>query len=144
MRTTKAVVEESVLEGRDAGLRLTAWMVHHAAQEICACIGPTPVSRLKGRMFVLERVNKFNPRCTEARLLGFCLKSSRHTVGDFDKRSRMVRTIKRANADDKLKVVSPRDPFSAADLKSTPAEFTCSRKTEKRQSRCTTIGEESG
>ena len=41
----------------------------------------------------------------------------------------MVRTIKRANADDRWKVVSPRDPFSAADLESTPAEFTCSRGT---------------
>ena len=38
VRTTKAVVEENVLEGRDAGPRLTAWMVHHAAQVICACI----------------------------------------------------------------------------------------------------------
>ena len=28
VRTTKAVVEENVLEGRDAGPRLTAWMVH--------------------------------------------------------------------------------------------------------------------
>ena len=36
MRTTKAVVEENVLEGRDAGPRLVAWMVHHAAQVICA------------------------------------------------------------------------------------------------------------
>ena len=36
----------------------------------------------------------------------------------------MVRTIKRANADDRCKVVSPRDPFSAADLESTPAKFT--------------------
>ena len=41
----------------------------------------------------------------------------------------MVRTIKRANADDRWKVVSPRDPFSAADLESTPAELTCSRGT---------------
>ena len=71
----------------------------------------------------------FNPRCTEARLLGFCLKSSRHIVVYFDGRFRMVRTIKRANADDRWKVVSPRDPFSAADLESTPAEFTCSRGT---------------
>ena len=38
VRTTKAVVEENVLEGRDAGPRLTAWMVHHAAQVICACM----------------------------------------------------------------------------------------------------------
>ena len=41
----------------------------------------------------------------------------------------LPRTIKRANADDRWKVVSPRDPFSAADLESTPAEFTCSRGT---------------
>ena len=31
---TKKAVEENVLEGRDAGPRLTAWMVHHAAQVI--------------------------------------------------------------------------------------------------------------
>ena len=149
VETTKAVVEENVLEGRDAGPRLTAWMAHHVAQVICTCMvgadGLTPFRRLKGRKFgtplagfgervwlrdpVLERVNKFNPRCTEARLLGFCLKSSRHIVLDFDGRFRMVWTIKRTNADDRWKVVSPRDPFSAADLESTPTEFTCSRGT---------------
>ena len=149
VRTTKAVVEEKVLEGRNAGPRLIAWMVHHAAQVICACMvgadGLTPFRRLKGRKFgtplagfgervwlrdlVLERANKFNPRCTEARLLGFCLKSSRYIVVDFDGRFRMVRTIKRANADDRWKVVSEKDPFSAVDLESTPAEFTCSRGT---------------
>ena len=138
-----------MLEGGDAGPRLTGWMVHHAAQVICACIvgadGLTPFRRLKGCKFGtplagfgervwlrdpdLERVNKSNPRCTEARLLGFCLKSSRYIVVDFDGRFRMVRTIKRANADDRRKVVSPRDPFSAADLESTPAEFTCPRGT---------------
>ena len=32
-----AVVEEKVLEGRNAGPRLIAWTVHHAAQVICAC-----------------------------------------------------------------------------------------------------------
>ena len=46
----------------------------------------------------------------------------------FDGRFRTVRTM-RANADDRWKVVSPRDPFSAADVESTPAEFTCSRGT---------------
>ena len=138
-----------MLEGRNAGPRLTAWKVHHAAQVICACMvgadGLTPFRRLKVRTFgtplegfaervwlgdpILERANKFKPRCTEARLLGFCLKSSRNIVVDFDGRFRMVRTIKRANADDRWKVVSQRDPFSAADLESTPAEFTCSRGT---------------
>ena len=52
VRTTKAVVEEDVLGGRDAGPRLTAWMVHHAAQVICACMvgadGLTPFRQLKG------------------------------------------------------------------------------------------------
>ena len=40
VRTTNAaVVEENVLEGRGAGPRLTAWMVHqHAAQVISACM----------------------------------------------------------------------------------------------------------
>ena len=138
----------NVLEGRSAGPLLTAWMVHHAAQVICACMvgvdGLTPFRRLKERKFgtppaafgervwlrdpALERVNKFNPRCTEARLLGFCLKSSRYIVVDFDGRFRMVRTIKRANADDRWKVVSPKDPFSTAYF-GTPAEFTCSRGT---------------
>ena len=149
VRTTKAVVVEKVLGGCDAGPRLTAWMVHHAAQVICACMvgadGLTPFRRLKGREFgtplagfgervwlrdsVLERENKFNPRCTEARLLGFCLKSPRYIVVDFDGRFRMVRTVKRASADERWKIVSPRDPFSGADLESTPAEFSCSRRT---------------
>ena len=48
---------------------------------------------------------------TEARLLGFCLKSSRYIVVDFDGRVRMVRTIKRANADERWKVVSQKDPL---------------------------------
>ena len=52
VRTTKAVVEENVLEGRGAGLRLTAWTVHYAAQVICACMvgadGLTPLRQLKG------------------------------------------------------------------------------------------------
>ena len=56
----------------------------------------------------------------------------------------MVRTIKRANVDDRWKVVSPRDPFSAADLKSTPAEFTCSRITRGEVNPAATIGEASG
>ena len=123
-------------------------MVHHAAQVICASIvgadGLTPFRRLKWRKFgtplagfgervwlrdpVLERVNIFNPRCTEATLIGFCLKSSRYIVVDFNGR---FRTIKRANADDRWKVVSPRDPFSAAALESTPAQFTCSRGTRE-------------
>ena len=149
VRTTKAVAEENVLEGRSAGPRLVAWMVHHAAQVICTCMvgadGLTPFRRQKGRKCgtplagfgervwlrdpVLERANKFNPRRTEARLLRFCLKSSRYIVVDCDGRFRMVRTIKRANADDRWKVVSTKDPFSAADLESTVAEFTCSRGT---------------
>ena len=87
-------------------LARVAWMAHHAAQVICACmVGSdgltTPFSgdemvrkfgtplacfgeRVWLRDFVLERVNKFNPRCTEARLLGFCLESSRYIVVDFD------------------------------------------------------------
>ena len=103
VRTTKAVVEENVLEGRDAGPRLTAWMVHLAVDGTPRCSsdlrhGLTLFRRLKGRKFgtplagfgervwlrdpVLDRANKFNPRCTEARLLGFCLKSSRYIVAD--------------------------------------------------------------
>ena len=44
----------------------------------------------------------------------------------------MVRTIKRANADDRWKVVSPKDPFSTAYLESTAAEFMCSRGTREK------------
>ena len=49
VRTTKAVVEENVLEGRDAGPRLTAWMVHHAAQVICASVEGAQFGRAFGR-----------------------------------------------------------------------------------------------
>ena len=89
MRPTKAVVQENVLEGRDAGPRLTAWMLHHAAQVVCACMvgadGLTTFRRLKGRKFgtplagfgervwlrdpILERANKFNPGFEVARTL---------------------------------------------------------------------------
>ena len=133
VRTTKTVVEEKVLEGHSAGARLTAWMVHHAAQVICACMVEcrrSPLADFSERVWltdpVLERVNKFNPTCTEARLLGFGLQSSRYIVVDFDGRFRMVRTVRRVNADDRWKVVSEKDPFSAADLESTPTEFICS------------------
>ena len=55
MRTTKAVVEENVLGGGDAGPRMMAWMVHHAGHLVCACMvgedGLTPFRRLKGRKF---------------------------------------------------------------------------------------------
>ena len=55
VRTTKAVVEEDALGGCDAGPRLTACMVNHAAQVICTCMvgadGLTPFRRFKGRKF---------------------------------------------------------------------------------------------
>ena len=55
VRTTKAVVQKNVLESRDAGPRLTAWMAHHAAQVISACMvgadGLTPFRRSNGRKF---------------------------------------------------------------------------------------------
>ena len=132
VRTTKAVVEEKVLEGRNAGPRLTTWMVHHATQVVCACMagadGAHAIQTIKwgassarrwqvsvnscgSKTPCWKRVNKLNPRCTEARLLGFCLKSSRYIVVDFDGRFRMVRTIKRANADDRWKVVSQNGSF---------------------------------
>ena len=148
VRTTKAVVDEKVLEGRNAGPRLIAWMVHHAAQVICACMvgadGPHAIQTIKGTQL-------------------------RHTVGGFRRtrvaqgpgsgKSKQVQPgvhrgeiarvlpqvillhrggfrlevshgpIKRANADDRWKVVSEKDLFSAADLESTPAEFTCPRGT---------------
>ena len=52
VRSTKAVVEEKVVEGRSAGQRPVAWMVHHAAQVICTCMaavdGLTLFRLLKG------------------------------------------------------------------------------------------------
>ena len=109
-------MEESALGGRAAGPRLAAWIVHHAAWVICACSvgtdGLTPFRRLKGRKFgtplagfgqrvwlrelPLEKVNKFNPRCVVARLPGFCLRSSRYIVADFDGRFRFVGPALRA------------------------------------------------
>ena len=134
VRTTKAVVEENVLEDRDAGPRLTAWMVHHAgssdlrlrrrthaiqairgAQVLHAAGGFSVNACVSETRFLTERTSSIRG-ATEARLLGFSLKSFRYIVVDFDGRFRMVRTFKRANADDRWKVVSPRDPFSAADV----------------------------
>ena len=96
MRTTKAVVEENVLESRDAGPRLTAWIVHHAAQVICACMvgtdGLTPFRWSKGRKFGTP-------------LAGFGSMESCVT----------------------------RDPFSAADLESTPHVF---KRTSRRSRSC--------
>ena len=72
VRTMKAVVEENVLEGRSAGPREGS---PRRSSDL----------HLQGRSThrwqvspVLERANKLNPRCTEARLLGFCLNSSRY------------------------------------------------------------------
>ena len=149
-------MEESALGGRAVGPRLAAWMVHHAAWVICVCSvgtsGLTPFRRLKGRRFgtplagfgqrvwlrelPLEKVNKFNPRCVEARLLGFCLRSSRYIVVDFDGRLRFVRTVKRTSSEGRWTIASPRDPFSAGDLGMTPAEFTCSKGTPEESHSC--------
>ena len=78
---------------------------------------------------MLDRVNKFNPRCVEAQFLGSCLRSSRHVVVDFDGRFRLVRTVKRGSSDDRWTGVQSRDFYSVGDLEMTPAEFTCSRGT---------------
>ena len=43
----------------------------------------------------------------------------------------MVQTIKRANADDKTESRVTNSSFLAADLESTPTEFTCSRGTRE-------------
>ena len=52
VRSTKAVVEEKVVEGRSAGQRPVAGMVHHAAQVSCTCMvaadGLTLFRLLKG------------------------------------------------------------------------------------------------
>ena len=136
MRTTKAVVEENVLEGRDAGPRLTARMVHHAAQATCACMvgadGLTPFRRLSGRKFgtplagLGERVWLREVHGGEvAWILPQVIPPHR---GRF-RREVSHGPNDRANAGGRWKVVSQKDPFSAGDLESTSAEFTCSRGT---------------
>ena len=110
-------MEDNVFAGRTAAPRLMAWMVHHAAQVHSVCSigtdGLTPFPRLTRRRFgtplagfgervwpreaPLERSNILNPRCVEAKLLRFCLRSSRYIVVDFEDRFRLVRTVKRAD-----------------------------------------------
>ena len=124
VRTTRAALEENELAAGTAGPHFMAWMVHHAAQVPNACsVGTTPVRRLTWRRFgtplagfgervwlrepPLEKVNKFNPRCVKARLLGFCLRSSRYIVVDFTGRLRWVWTVKRADFEDRWKIASP-------------------------------------
>ena len=113
VRTTKAVVEENVLEGRDAGpasdgvdgtsCRSSDLRLHgrsrrtHAIQAIKGAqvrhaTGQVSVNACGSETLFWEERTRFNPRCTEARLLGFCLKSSRYIVVDFDGRFRMFRT----------------------------------------------------
>ena len=123
---------------------LTAWMVHHAAQVICACSvgtdGLTPCRRLKGRKFGTplagfgERVwlrEPWRKRTSSIRDVSRRGRPSRHIVVDFDSRFRFVRMVKRASPEDRWTIASPRGRFSAGDLEVTvtPAEFTCSRGT---------------
>ena len=125
VRTTKAVVKENVLDCRDAGPRLVAWVVHHAAQVICARMvradGLTPFRRSKERKSGTplagfgERVWLRDPCSGKSEQVQpemhrgeVALKSSRYIVPDFDGMFRMVRTVKRATADDRWKNVSPR------------------------------------
>ena len=110
-------------------------MVHHAAQVICACMvgadGLTPFRRVKGASSAHCWRVSVNA-CGSGTLFWKEQTSSIRDAqrrGCLDSAFRMVRTLKRADADDRWKVLSPRDPFSAADLESTPAEFTCSRGT---------------
>ena len=53
-----------------------------------------------------QKVNKFNPGCVEARLLGFF-------ALDFDGRFRLVRTLKRTSYEDRWLIVSACDLISA-------------------------------
>ena len=115
-------------------LCLLSW--HERAHAVSTLEGRkfgTPLAGFGERVWLreppLERANKFSPRCVAARLLGFCLRSSRYVVVDFDGRFRFVRTVERANSEDRWAVASPRDPFSFGDLEMTPAEFTCSKGT---------------
>ena len=73
-----------------------AQVAHHSMDLVSECGSENP----------LERVNSFSPRCFEARLLGFCLRSSSFVVVDFDGRFRFARTVKRTSAEDRWAVVS--------------------------------------
>ena len=103
VRATKAVVEENVFEGRSAGPRL---VVHHAAQMIYTCMvgadGLTPFRRKFGTLAEFH-----GGEVTRILLQG--VPSHRGAWWTFDGRFRMVRTIKRANADDRWKIVSAID-----------------------------------
>ena len=102
--------------------------------------GLTPFRRVKGRKFdtplsgfgervwlrdpALERANKFNPRCTAARLFGFCLDSSRYIAVDFD--------WSFAGSGQSREPTLTTDGKSCHQETSTPAEFTCSEKTPRK------------
>ena len=123
--------EECALAGRTAGPRLMTWMVHHAAQVLSVCSvvtdGLTPFRRLKARKFdthlagcgermrlrepPLEKVNKFSPRRVEARLLDFCVRSSRYIVVDCYGRFRLIGTVKRTSFEERWKIASPSGIF---------------------------------
>ena len=56
-----------------------------------------------------QKVNKFTPRCVEARLLGFCLRSSRYIVVDFGRQVSLSRDSPDDSFEDKWKIASPSD-----------------------------------
>ena len=145
VRTLKAEVEQRALGGRVAGPRLVAWMVQHAAHLHNVCTsgedGLTPFRRWKGRNFAtplagfgervllreppLEKVAKHEPRWRQARLLGYCLHSSRYIVVDFNDKIVLVRTVKRAEEQSRWAAEEPADPFFGEDLNVTPSEHQC-------------------
>ena len=118
MRTTEAVVEGNVLRGRDSGdLRLHGW--NRQSHTFSAIEG----AQVWDAACLLASVNVYGSEIR--RWEGEQVQSKMHggetvwilphpaTLVDFDGRFRMVRTMKRANADDRWAVVSPRDLFSA-------------------------------
>ena len=109
-----------------------AWMVHRADQVhktyTVSTDGLTPFSAFEGThvwhstRWVCERVWLRQPPLEKVSKRG-CWGSA---SVDFFGRFRFVRTVKRISFEDRCKIVSPSDAFSAGDLELTLAEVTCS------------------
>ena len=100
--------------GRQCGRRLYRWMAHRAAQVLNvrslitdwlapfrrrndASSAHLSLGLMSECGWGIRHMNKFNTRCVKARLLGFCLRSSRCIVVDCDGRFHCVRTVKRTS-----------------------------------------------
>ena len=146
--TTTAAVEGSPRAGvTSARISWRGWCTmppRYSTRAQSVQMGLTPLRRVKGRKFgtplagcgervrlrepPVEKVNKFDPRCVEARLLKFFRRSSRCIEVSSDGSFRLVRRVKRTGFQDRWKIGSPHDKGS----------------TERSQSRRSVFGECAG